>query len=314
MALRYIGLLIAQAREETGETDYSDTNGVPQLVAVGALREGVIHCQNQLYLADPKIFDEIGYITPVQDQIEYALPENAFIGSSIGSLEYSPSGVDSRYYRLALADYGFRTGGSGVPSKFVPYGDGKLLLDPAPNVSGGLLRVVYNAHLDEPDLRRGKIEAVELNGSADAYLTVTLAASDGTLDEATLQANEWICVNDVSGNVTYYNIHYSGYDTVTRKLTFDIATPITSSGVIAVGSYVTVGKYSTTHVKLNRIAEPVLLAFLRRRFYLQKSSEDKAAEEDNIAAFTKEMVAVYKRRVRTAKKVGYTGRFEGVGR
>lgn len=312
MALRYVGLQIAQAREECAETDYSATNGVPQATPLGAARDAVIHVQNQLYLAAPRIFDVIGYLTPVQNQIEYTLPENAYIEAAIAAIEYSPNGDSSQYSKLTMTDYGYRNGGVGTPTLFTPYGDGKVIIDPAPNVSGGLFRVVYGALKDAPDLRRGKIEAVELNGGATAFVTVTLAADD-SLDVTTLQQNEWICVNDVSGNVTYYNIHYSGYDTATRKLTFDL-TPAVGSGAIAVGSYVTVGKYTTTHIKLNPIADPVVMAFIRRRLYLQKSSEDKTAEEDNIAAFTKEMVAVYKRQIRTLKKPGYTGRFEGIGR
>lgn len=316
MALRNTSLLIAQAREETGETDYSESgteiNGVPQSVPLQAIREGVIHCQNSLYLAAPQIFDVIGYLTGVQNQIEYDLPANAYIGSAIASVEYSQSGATSDYQRLSLSDYSYRTGGSGVPSRFIPYGDGKVIFDPPASIAGGTFRIVYGATLDEPALRCGKIASRTLNGGATLYETVVLE-NDANLNEVDLGQNEYFCVNDKNGVVKYYNVDYTAYDSGTKTLTLGSAVTV-AGGTIAVGDYITIGKYSTTHIKLHAVAEPVILAFCRRRFYLGKSSADIQGEEDNIAAFTKEMVAVYRRRVRTAKKIPYTGRFESLGR
>lgn len=313
MALRYVGLQIAQAREETGETDYSATNGVPQSVPIQALTEGVIHCQNSLYSADPKIFDIITYFDAVIGQVEYDLPENAYMGASIGSVEFSSSGADTDYYRLALSDYGYRDGGSGDPARFVPYGEGKIIIDPPCSQTGGKFRVVHGAHLDTPDLRRGKILSVTKDVPMTSYTTVVLDPLDSTLDETTIGQNEYFCSNDKNGNVEYYNVPYTSYDTVTKTLTLGSGV-LVSAGTLTVGSYLSIGKFSTTHIKLDKICEPVLLAMMRRRFYMEKSSDDKAGEEDNIAAYTKEMVAAFKRRVRTQKKIPYTGRFECLGR
>jgi hypothetical protein len=312
MALRYVGLQIAQARSETGETDYTDDNGVPQSVFVQALKEGVIHCQNALYLAAPQIFDVIGYLDAVIDQVEYDLPENAFLGSALAAVEFSASGENTDYYRLNLIDYAYRVGGSGNPSGFTPYGDNKMIVDPACASTGGQFRFPYGANLDEPALRIGKVASATKDVAMENYLTIVLE-NDSTLDGDTLSENEYVCLNDKDGVVKYYNAHYSAYDSTTKTLTLDTDTSV-EDGTIAVGDYVTAGKYSTTHIKLAPVAEPILLAFMRRRAYLEKSSDDRASEEDNIAAFTKEMVAVYKRRLRMQKKIAYTGRFDNLGR
>ncbi|TXH58373.1 MAG: hypothetical protein E6Q97_02295 [Desulfurellales bacterium] len=316
MALRNISLLISQAREETGETDYSESgteiNGVPQSVPLQAAREGVIHCQNVLYLADPKIFDVIGYIDGVQSQLEYDLPANAFLGAAIASAEYSQSGADNSYQRLSFTDYSYRSGGTGTPSRFISYGDGKFLVDPPCSTAGGKFRIVYGATLDVPALRCGKIEARTLNGGGTLYETVVLE-NDSNLNEVDLAANEYFCVNDKDGVVKYYNVDYTAYDSGTKTLTLGSSVAVTG-GTIAVGDYITIGRYSTSHIKLHAVAEPIILAFMRRRFYLGKSSADVQGEEDNIAAFTKEAVSVYRRRVRTAKKIPFTGRFENLGR
>lgn len=318
MSLRYIGLLIGQAREETGETDYSDSadpnevNGVPQSVPVQAAREAVIHCQNSLYLASPQIFDIISEIDAVVGQIEYDMPENAYLGAAVASAEYSESGDDEDFSMLSLSDYAYRTGGSGIPSRFIPYNDGKVLFDPAPSTQG-LFRIVHGADLDMPDLRRGKISSVTKDGPMTNYLTIVLDSTDATLDEDAINANEYVCVNDKDGVVKHYNVAFTAYDSTTKTLTLDTSTAV-ADGAISVGDYITVGKFTTTHIKLHNIAEPVVLAFLRRRFYLGKSSVDVQNEEDNIAAFTKEMVSAYRRRVRVQKKIPFIGRFEHLGR
>lgn len=312
MALRYVGLQISQAREETGETDYSTTNGVPQSVPLQALREAVIHCQNSLYLAYPKIFDVITEIDAVAGQSEYDLPANTYLGSSIASAEYSKDGDSENFLQLSLIDFGYRLGGTGYPSSFIPYGDAKIIVDPAPSLAGGSFRIAHSAHLDEPDLRRGKIKTITKDGPMTNYVSIELE-DDSILDEDAIALHEYLCVNDKDGVVKYYNANFTSYDASSNTLTLAASTPV-SAGTIAIGDYITLGKYTTTHVKLDRIADPVIMAFVRRRFYLSKSSEDVKNEEDNIAAFTKEMVAAYKRAIRTQKKIPFTGRFEFLGR
>lgn len=310
MPLKYNGLLIAQAREETGETDYSDDNGVPQSVAIQALREAVIHCQNTLYLTAPRIFDVISLLDPVASQIEYELPETTYLGSSIAFVRYSHDGDERNYYNLDLADYIYRVGAvSSEPRRFTPYGERSILVDPPLDSARGKFQVFHGRHLDEPDIRRGKIENVTNN--VTEYQTIVLA-NDTNLDATGIGLEEYICVNDKDGNVKFYNVHYDSYDSSSRTLTLTPGSALMSGGSITIGDYITLGKYTTTHVKLDRIAAPVLLAYLRRRFYLGKSSEDVTGENENIKVFTQEMERSYRKTYRSAKRVPYRGKFEGV--
>lgn len=308
MALRYNGTLIALAREDTGETDYGTDNGVPQSVAIQAMTEAVIHCQNVLYENWPRYFDILTYLSGVAGQLEYTLPDNTFLGSAIASVEYSSDGSANNYYPLDYRDYIYRTGErSNEPRRYIPYGINKFILDPYLDTSVGSLRVAHAVALDAPALRAGRIASSTNNGTA--YQTIVLE-SGTEADEADFDADEYVCVNDRDGNVTYYNVPYTAYDSGTLTLTLDTTGSLMSDGTITDGSYITIGKYSTTHIKLDRVAEPIVLSYLRRRFYLTKSSDDVSAENENISAFTAEMVRVYNRTVRSQKKVPYTGKFE----
>lgn len=313
MALRRTDILIAQAREEAGEVDYSEAsdpnerNGVPQSVPLQAFREAVVHCQNAIYGVASRTFDNSTIIDGVADSVEYELPENAYLGSSILALEYSRDGSDENYYPLALRDFGYRSNDrAALPSRYVPYGERNFLVDPRLDSSVGSFRVWHGKHLDKPELRRGRITNAANDGTNYTILTLDSA----TADDIALSGDEWICINDRNGVVKYYNIYYTAYDTSAKTITLDSA--LMADGDIAVGDYVTVGKFTTTHVKLDETAEPIIMAFLRRRFYLGKSSDDVNAETENITAFTTTMVNVFQKRNRDKKKVPYTGKFENI--
>lgn len=313
MPLRRTDILIAQTREETGETDYSEAsdpnerNGIPQSVFLQAFRDGVIHCQNAIYGVASRVFDGPTYIDGVADSVEYELPENTYLGSSIVSVEYSRDSSQENYYPLELRDFGYRSNDrAALPQIYVPYGERKFLVDARLDASVGKFRVWHGKHLDKPELRRGRISDAPNDGTNYTVLTLESA----TADDIALAGDEWICVCDRNGVVKYYNAYYTAYDSTAKTITLEDAA--ITNGTITVGDYVTVGKYTTTHVKLDDIAEPVIMAFLRRRAYLSKSSDDAAAEAENITAFTLNMVNVYQKRNRDKKRVPYTGKFENI--
>jgi len=307
MALRYNGILIDAAREDTGETDYSATNGITQNSAVEKLREAVIHCQQNIFDVAPHVFDVLTEISGVANQNSYDLPENTYIGASLIAFEYSKDGTAEKYYPLELKDYIYRANkADSEPRCFIPYGERSVLVDPFPDTSNGKFRATHGAYLDAPDIRRGKIATVN---SAGASYTTLVLEDDTNLDETKIATDEYLCVSDKDGTVVFYNANYS-YDTGTKTLTLTGA--LVADGDIDVGDYITIGRYTTTHIKLHKHAEPVVLSYLRRAFYLRKSSADADAEMTNLKSFTNEMVNAYFKRNRMQKKVPYIGKFENV--
>ncbi len=310
---KYCGLIISECRKETGEEDYSEDNGVPQSTALVALNDAQEYCQGIIYDHYPRFFDAESVISSVASSPTYSLPANTYLGGAILGVFFSPDGQLKNYYELGGKTPRFRTGEVSLPTKWIPSGPSSFSVDPAPPTSSGLIKVIHGKSLDTLDLRRGKIK---LDGTKDGgmtnYVSLELDPTDSTLDEDTLAENEFICVNDPSGNVTYYNIPYdyaTGYNSSTKVLTFSSSQPV-SAGSISVNSFITCGKYTTTHSKLDKICLPILRAFLNRKFYMTKSSTDVEGEKENIEVFTGRIIKAYQKMVRGPKKFPYQGKFE----
>lgn len=306
--------IIRQAREDTGETDYSDDNGISQSVVLEALKDAQIHIRAELGASYPEIFDLETTIAGVANQAEYVLPARVYLGGSIYMVEYSHDSQATNYYLLNNnTAYSRVRVPSGMPTRWIPGKSGYITIDPVPNLSTGTLRVTYGKELDKPAIRAGLINARTLNGGATQYETITLE-NDSTLNESELSRGDYVCINNVDGEVKYYNLRYvysTGYNSTTKTLTF--YTPAaTSGGTISVGDYITVGKNTCTHSFLDNVCEPTLAAFARRKLYLSSSSSDAADENDNISIAMKTIVKSYQHRNRGPKKVPYKGIIERV--
>lgn len=311
--LRYIGNIIADCREQTGETDYSDTNGIPQSVPILEANYAQLACQSIICEKFPEFFQTEEIIDIVANQTAYEIPENAWNEGFISEVWYSSDGQSKNYRRLAAKSERYRQNTTGEPQIWYQEQPRRFIIDPYVQTAQGKLRAVYAAAVDSVDLRRGKITAVTKNGPMTHYESITLSTTDGTLDETQLSRNEYICVNTVPGIVEYYNILYdytSGYNTTSKVLTFSSPVPV-SAGTITVGSYVTCGRFTTTHSKLGPLCEPVISAYINRRFYLGKSSTDASNEEDNISVHIKNLSRqMFLNRSRAIQKPRYTGKFE----
>ncbi len=307
--LDYCGNIIQECREDTGETDYSDTNGTPQSVALKALNEGQKLAQSIIYNHHPSYFDNETTLIASPGVATTPLPANTYLGRSILGVFYSPDGADASYYPLDGRTPQFRVYSGNLPIKWIPIGSSSIFLDPPP-LQAGKIKIIHNTHLDRMDLRRGRIASapVEDGGSLN-YVSIEL---DTTADETALAANDYVCINDRDGNVKYYNLPYTyatDYNSTHRVLTF--ASPqLKTGGTIAEDDYITCGRYTTTHSKLDDVCLPLLQAFLNRRFYLSKSSVDAESEKENIGVYSEMIVKQYQKAIRGPKKYPYVGKFE----
>ena len=303
MTIRYHKKLIDECREDTGETDFSAYNGVPQSAVLASFEEAYVHCVNAIYSNYASFLEVKTLISIVAGQAEYELPDTAYLGGGIRSIRYSSDGSEDEYERLWLVGASTQYSGSGEPEGYFERGERTIVLSPAPSRAGGVLEVTHAVWPDRPALRSGLIEGVQKNGGLTEY-TVLALADDSWLDEATIESDENLCVNDRNGNVVFRNAAYS-YNSSTKELTLTGA--LVASGTISEGDYVCIGTDVTSHLKLDRMAEPVIKSFIRRRLLQGKSSNDVVLESENISAFTAEMVTAYQLRNRDAKTVRYMG-------
>jgi hypothetical protein len=307
---RYVGSLIAEVREKKGETDYSDDNGIPQSVPIEAANHAQQILQALIYEVvqgtAPAFFDTKTTIDCETDEASYDLPEDIFLGGSVSSVKYSCDGSVDNYVSLQIGSYSQFGHQSGDPGFFCVR-NGIIEVDPIPDHPNGDLQICYHRALDSLALRVGRISARTIDG--DYYTDLTLA-QDSYLNAVKIQGDEYLCVNSKDGEVVYYNIGYSDYDTSSRRITFDTNDAPTAGGTISVGDFITLGRYTTTHSKLDRVCEGYFKALIARAFDVVNSSYDAQAEETLLKALEGTIINTYRRLVRARRNIPYTGKFE----
>ena len=282
--MRHVGLLLKHVGDatENPRDEVTSTAGISDDEIIEYLGDGQSRVQ-EVVLRDLPHF--AGWDTYYEQDIvaatqEYSIsPGDAFYLGSVREVRYSPTGVARDFRPLAFLEA--RETGDFDLTYISAYSlrGGEIIVDGVPGSSSGSLRSYYVRRLDKLDKRRGKIASV---AGAAPYTTITLE-DDTDLDETNIALYDYLCVNSAQGVVTYYNAPYVSYDTSTKVLTFDSG--VTSSvGTIAVGSYITLGKYTTTHSKLPDECEKYLMAYAKWKMFKRDSSDDAAEQNAELVA------------------------------
>ena len=115
-----------------------------------------------------------------------------------------------------------------------------------------------------------------------------------TDDADALARAQYVCVNDAFGNVTMYNIPVVGYNATTGALAIKDTSFLYQDGEsVSVGSYVTVGEYSTTHCKLNHLCERYLAQYMEYKVFRRDSSNDASGAREDMRETLREIQVSY---------------------
>lgn len=306
MPLRYVGEYIDQIRRTANVLDSSSTNGVSSTEIVQYIDEGQSRLQSRISSRFPTTFEFQATFSPVANQEEYDFPSNVYTGSRIKMLEYSPTGNARDYYPLRQAIILDRSNVSvNYPSHYIIRGS-KILITPTINNSTGTFRVVYERQLPRLDIRRGKVSSAANSGGY--YTTITL---DGAFDndDTELAMAEYITVVDKHGTIIYSGISVDSYDSATDTITIDANTAPTSTGTIAAGNYVVLGKFSTTHSQLHEPCERYLISYGTWKTQKKDSNQDYQAQETELAAMENDIVETFSANERDIFILPYTEDF-----
>lgn len=187
-------------------------------------------------------------VTTVADQRAYSISDRVFYNKEFITIRYSHSGnlsdygkpLDKLHPMNDISDTGeypvgyYRQGGYFYPI-------------PILNRANAKFEVKYERALDDLALRVGTVTARTLSSTQLTALTISTATDDSVaLGNA---ADKYLCVCDKDGVVKMYNIPFTSYNSGTGVFTLDAFT-FASGETVAVGDYITLGKYTTTHSKL----------------------------------------------------------------
>jgi hypothetical protein len=230
-------------------------------------------------------------ISIVANQEAYSVPDRMAMNKHIHQVMYSSSGQAQDYVTLPKLNIFNRD----LNTTTYPWGyyvsNGRINLIPVPSSATGTLKILYDRALDQMDKRRGQITVVT-GLTATTFTSITIATSPDETSTPNLTTIDYVCINDADGVVKAASIpvgsYVAGTDVLTPRAGF---TFVTAGESIAVGDYVTFGKYSTTHSKLPDECESYLIHYAAEACLHQESSQDVGFEnasltrmEDNILA------------------------------
>lgn len=293
--MRYIGLILEHIGEQTRNrrSDVTPTSGVSdnEILQYLTNAQRVVQSQVLRQVGHTSFFNKVTSISVVSGQQAYPLPADVFYNQKIKRVRYSHSGLANDYYPLVpLSSFRFtdtreidRPGGYSI-------GDGEILLNGIPISSQGTLEVTYVKRLDRLDIRRATVAATANDGTNFTEIQLDTGM---TIDSAQIlkYVGDFLCINDIRGQVTYQGARISAYDSSTQIITLE-GSPL-ASGTIPIGSYVTLGEWSTTHSKLPDECEQFLIEFTDWKIKKGESSEDSLESNQEMISVNDDIISQF---------------------
>lgn len=293
--MRYVGLIINDLGEQSKNPreDVTETSGVSDNEILRYLSSATSYIQSQVLrqVGHTNYFDSRTTVALVASQKEYTLPADLYYDQKVRRVRYSSSGLAADYQDiLPLGTTRFSEDYSISSPSGYAVSNRTLVIEGVPTSGIGNMQVVYVRRLDRPDKRRGKIQSVTNNGTN--YTTIVLE-DDIWLDadRITVYLEDYLCVNSATGTVNYYNAYFTAYDSGSRTITLSNAAM--SSGTISVGDYITLGKYTTTHIKLPVECEHYLIEFADWKLKKGDSSEDAGEANAEMVMLMDDIIAQF---------------------
>ena len=263
--MRRAELLVTQVQRATENERIGTTDGISAEEYYQYFTDGVRFLQRKIIMASAKAY-RTTYEFSATGVEAYNLPALIFTQSSVARLEYSPSGTTADYYPLSRVTQLERLSRSGTPSRYL-LSAGQVLVNSYP--SSGIFRLTYDQLLPSVDYRRGTVASKTTSSGQLTALTI------GNMSSTTVfTLSDHLTIVDFDGVVKMRGIPYtavSGLGVVSIK---GSAYTYPTGSTIAVGDYVCLGKYASTHAQLDSQAEDFLITYCQRRILKRDASLD----------------------------------------
>lgn len=292
--MRRVDFLLTQARRQTENEEFSSTTGISDEELLQYVNDAQYRLLSLITAGHPTVFvKESADISTVTDQESYNLPDDVFLENKITSVEYSPTSLDTDFFKIDPMTLAERSpGASGMPEAYIRR-SGKILLHPIPSSSTGKIRINYVRRIGELDARRGKVSAVTLDSGTNTITSLTLDIADSDFDANTLNSQDFYSIVNKNGVQQMVAIDVDSVDADTGVVTVNSSFTYDSGETIAVGDYVVGGKNSTTHSELPKICERYLIAYTAWKILKRDSSEDSFEQRNEVKSMETDIVDAF---------------------
>lgn len=290
--MRRVEHLIKQGRRFTENEQLGVTDGILDMEFVEYINNAQDSMVVGIYKTNNDLLTKEYQFNAVARQEEYNLPFDIFTNSHIIDFSWSRTGQLRDLRSLEKVSFKERYIESGDPDRYILRG-GIVLVNKIPPSSTQLGLMSYNPRLPRLDIRRGKVSAVVLDVPNLAVTSITLdSAFDVTLANALFDEADYLTVVSRDGDIKMKSIPISDVDTTTGVMTLESGFVYEAGETIAVGDYVCLGKYSTTHCSLPEICERYLLEYLYKRIFFRDSSDDWQIASSDLQETRAEIIGV----------------------
>lgn len=270
--MRKLETLITASRRATENEEYTDTAGIQDDEFIQYFNDGQEEIHSIINLNFPRVLMKESTIETVANQEGYTLPSDLYLGTRLDFVEFSPNGDSTNYYPLKQGSLKERLNGiQSNPSFYIRSGS-KILLQPKPQASNSLVRLVYQRTIPRLDTIRGTVASATLNLTTKTIASLVLDNS-AFLDSAYLLNEGFLTVVDKNGVVKMKGIPISAIS-VSGVVTVDPGFTFTSDESISAGDKVCAGKYSSNFSELPDVCEKYLLEYCNTRILIRDSSSD----------------------------------------
>ncbi len=286
--MRYLQLLIDQARRSTDNTDFSDSSGIQTEEFIQYMNDAQSRMQSVIVQNNPDMFQKEKIIAAVRGQEAYDLPSDTLIGNRVDNVEYSTDGKEQNFQKLKQAQISERlTGIDSVPVVYIRR-SGQILLQPQPDDLNGLIRLTYTKKLPRLDVRNGSVGTVVLDNNAN---TITSLILDTTvaIDSQSLLEEPKLTVVDKFGVQKMRDILFTDVQEGSGVITIDPSFVFEEGETIDVGDFVVRTGDGGTHSELPDMTERYLLEYTRLKILDRDSSNDVTSQSPLLQSIEAEL-------------------------
>jgi len=289
---KYLGDLITAQRNDTRNPD---TNAITDSEFVRYNQ----YAQNMLFGLITKVYSwlfiESEDVSIVANQQDYTVADNISFGTRIIQVEYSFDGQEKNFVRLRPTPNRYQRVTTPGRPRFYRRLHGVVRVEPTPVTAEGTLRIHYERALDSLNIRQARVNGTPSGAVID--LTHSSFGAPSADVEALFVLGTYICLTNAAGTPLLYNGVVSSYNAGTDALTLsaNVSTYLQSGYALAdlADSYLTVGRFTTTHSKLPNEAEQYFIEYVNRCLHNRDSSKQWAFTDKNLTELAGMIIASY---------------------
>lgn len=156
-----LDVLVRQARDQTGNQQYTSTQGIKQREFVRYANDAQMRIYNKMLMERSSLFMKESFIDVESNEAHYDLPTDIFLKHNVLKVDYSPNGDARLYSPLDMRTPRQEVTAPGYPDCYF-LRQGELILSPIPMQSAAAgLRLNYQYTLPTLDLRRATVTRVD---------------------------------------------------------------------------------------------------------------------------------------------------------